>query len=92
MEFILPAKFNGKAFKMECEAEGITLSAQPMVSDQTLILEYKNANKEKIQALLDAHIGDESPLLVEKINAKNSAILKLQALGLTEAEVKAFLG
>lgn len=88
MEFTLPAKFNGIAFNLECLDNNIKLEATPRIENGVLILESK-AKAEDLQKILDAHLGDESPTLLRKIQARESAKSKLIDLGLTEDEIAA---
>jgi hypothetical protein len=68
-----------------------------MVNDDVSLItwvgqEYPVPNEEELSNAIQAIEDKEAQDILDKEEAKNSALSKLQALGLTEAEAKAIAG
>lgn len=90
MKFIAPSPLNGQTLKNELTEVGILVDKIVMDGDGDLVFDIKSTEKNKVQQVLNQHKGED--IVLEKELLKQSAISKLKVLGLTEAEVLAFLG
>jgi hypothetical protein len=89
MIFTKPAQLNGETLIAELKAIGVTISEVIVDGNGNLDLDVKEKDKSKVEEALLVHNGSDT--ISANVALINSAIAKLQALGLTEDEVAALL-
>lgn len=85
LSFNKPIKLNGATLLQELKTVGLKIESLTDNAEGLIYLDLNNADKVKAQKVIDDHVGEDTINL--KTAAKESALAKLAALGLTAEEI-----